>query len=67
MYQPMVLDHLVKQHVDELHANAAEQRLARQCGRGRARRNDAALSRYIRSSVLRLLLARSRRALGVRG
>jgi hypothetical protein len=63
MYQPMVLEHLVTQHVDELHANAAEHRLARQCRRGRARRHDAALSRNIRSSVLRPTLALPRRAL----
>jgi hypothetical protein len=63
MYQPMVLEQLVRQHVDQLHADAVEQRLARQCRRGRVQRHDSAPSRHVRSSVLRLWLALSRRAL----
>jgi hypothetical protein len=60
MYQPMVLEHLVAQRVNELHADAAEQRLARQCRDGHTQRHAGHLGRHMRRGVLRLCLAVAR-------
>ena len=60
MYQPMVLEQLVAQHVNELHADAAEQRLARQCRDGHTQRPAGHLGRHLRRSILRLWLTVAR-------
>jgi hypothetical protein len=56
MYQPMVLEQLVAQHVNELHADAVEQRLARQCRDDHTQRH-AGPGRHISRTILRWCLA----------
>lgn len=56
MYQPMVLEQLVAQHVNELHADAVEQRLVRQCRDDHTQRH-AGPGRHISRTILRWCLA----------
>src|SRR5262245_5660004 len=62
MYQPMVLEQLVAQHANELYAEAAEQRLARQCRNSQTPRHGGPVGRHISRRMLKWCRPATRRA-----
>jgi hypothetical protein len=60
MYPPIALEQLVAQHVSDLHADAAEHRLIRECRRAHAHRRAATPGRRASPTILRLCRAIAR-------